>query len=226
MKGMAHGSMPGMAPGGAPAMQHGGKSGMMPGGKCMCGMMRGGHGAMMGRMGAGHPGKGPGPRGMHGLMKPFHVWLGRLMAHRADIGLNPEQLDLIDEATTAHLSAAVRGKAEVRALHIQLKRLLRKTPVDLAAADARLKESADLTYQLQREGVRLYARILEILTDAQKAQAAEVIGSPFPSPWESMQMTAPPDTEADADPASPAAEEAPSDDLKGSDPHAGHAQAS
>ena len=179
----------------------------------------------MGRRGAGHPGKGPGSRGMHGLMKPFHVWLGRLMVHRDVIGLNPEQLDQIDEAATVHLSAAVRRKAEVRAVHIQLKRLLRQTPVDIAAADALLKESADLKYQLQREGIRLYARVLEILTDPQKAKTAEVIGSPFPTPWESMQMGASPDTEADSD-ASSSSEEALAEDAKGSGPHAGHATAS
>jgi len=226
--GMMYGGKPGMMAGGKRkcGMMHGGKPGMMAGGKCKCGMMHGGHGAKVGRMGSGHPGKGLGPRGMRGLMKPFHVWLGRLMVHRDVIGLNPEQLDQIDEATTAHLSAAVRRKAEVRALHIQLKRLLRQVPVDLAAADTLLKESADLKFQLQREGVRLYARVLEILTDPQKAKAADVIGSPFPTPWESMQMSVSPDTEADSDASSPSAEAAPVEDPKGFDPHAGHATAS
>ncbi|MFW6373625.1 MAG: hypothetical protein ACOC3W_07995, partial [Thermodesulfobacteriota bacterium] len=36
------------------------------------------------------------------------------------------------------------------------------------------------------EGIRLYSDLLNMLTDQQKAKVEEIIGTPFPAPWEKM----------------------------------------
>jgi Spy/CpxP family protein refolding chaperone len=121
-----------------------------------------------------------------GLMRPLHTWIGCLMAYSQEIGLLPDQVKQLDDVITDHLMSFIRKQAEVRALRVQLSHALRARSIDLQSVEAILKEIADQGSQLQMEGVRVYAQILELLTEEQESKAGEMIGTPFAPPWEGI----------------------------------------
>ena len=121
-----------------------------------------------------------------GLMRPLHSWIGCLMAYSQEIGLSPDQVKQLDDVITNHLMSFIRKQAEVRALRVRLSHALRARSIDLQSVEAILIEIADQGSQLQMGGVRVYARVLELLTEEQKFNAGELIGTPFASPWEGM----------------------------------------
>jgi hypothetical protein len=149
------------------------------------------HGRM--RMGAGAE------TGLSFFMAPFHRWMNLLMAHREVLGLSPEQVDQVDAAVTEHLKVAVRGQAEIQAQLIELKHSLRGPAMNLQAIESLLKNVSDRQLQLQSEGVRLYDKILNtILTEEQKKKTRELIGGPFPTPWQQMTDMPSPHSKDDA----------------------------
>jgi hypothetical protein len=161
------------------------------------GMMHRGVHHMMGEKGVGMG--MPGMRGcrMHErcmgmaaqqIMAPFHRWLGKLTAHRQDIGLTSEQMDKLDAMVTEHLQFAIVKMAESRALQVQLRHLLRQEPLEMPAVENLLKQITEHDFNLQLEGVKLYNQVLQMLTDQQREKATELIGTPFPPPWENMLM--------------------------------------
>jgi len=170
----------------APAHQGGG---MMPGmmGKMMQGMMPGMRQGMHG-MGGGPMGMKGMMWGMRGMMRSFHTWIGKLMSNSKNLGLSTEQINRLEEAVTEHLKRAILNRAEARALQVDLMQALRKKTVDLQSVEVLLKKIVDHDFQLQMDGIRLYTRMLQVLTAEQRAKAEEVIGTPFPPFWEVMSM--------------------------------------
>jgi Spy/CpxP family protein refolding chaperone len=161
-------------------MGHGGKRGGVKGHgimgeKMMCGrMMPGMHGHRL--------------CGMFWLMKPFHAWIAQVMANQQDLGLSPEQVQQLEGAITEHLKKAVRNRAEAQVLRIDLAQALREKSIDLPGVKDLLKKVADQDTELQVQGIELYVQVLQLLTDQQKEKVMELIGPPFPSPWENMAM--------------------------------------
>ncbi|MCF8143551.1 MAG: periplasmic heavy metal sensor [Deltaproteobacteria bacterium] len=124
--------------------------------------------------------------GEHALMEPFHRWMGCLMSRWEVLDLSPEQKGAMDDALTRHLMAAIRFRAEARALGISLKHALRKDPLDLQSIENLVRKLTDQEFALLMEGIRLYEEVLGILTSAQREKIEEIIGSPFPPPWKDM----------------------------------------
>jgi hypothetical protein len=166
-----------------------GKAGMMQGGK-----HKGMHGMMQGKKHDGmgmHDGMGrqemAGAHEMHGmrdLMGHFHGWMHRLMANRQAVGLTPEQLDQIDLAMAEHRKFALRSQAEAAVLRIDLKRGLRQKSPDLKSLETLVKGIGEQETKTEMEGIRLYASVLNMLTPEQRAKVDDLVGTPFPRPWE------------------------------------------
>jgi Spy/CpxP family protein refolding chaperone len=188
---------PGMGPGMGPGQGMGRHSGMhgncpkMGGGRMRgdCPKMAGG---MRGR-GAGMARGGPSAGKGDGLAGSLHRWFAGLMAARSRIGLTDEQETKLDDAMTAHRKFAVRKQAEIRTTEIDLAQVLRRKPLDLARAEALIRQVATLQGELRIEGIQLYDTVWNMLSEAQRASAISRIGGPFPDPWESD------DAEDDAD---------------------------
>jgi len=124
--------------------------------------------------------------GAYAIMGPFHEWIGCLMTERSILELRPDQKDQMDDLLTRHLMAAVRGRAEARALQMELKHALRKETVDLQAIEPLLRKITDQEFELLKEGIQLYKEVIGILTAGQREKMEEMIGSPFPPPWHGM----------------------------------------
>jgi len=122
--------------------------------------------------------------GMRGLMGHFHGWMNRLMANRQAVGLTPEQLEQIDLAMAEHRKFALRSHAEAAALRIDLKRELRKKSPDLKSVETLVRNIAEEETKTEMEGIRAYASVLNMFTDEQRAKVDELVGTPFPRPWE------------------------------------------
>jgi len=162
-------------------MGHGGKEGGVKGRGIMGAKMM--HGRMMPGM------HGHGMCGMFWLMKPFHAWIAQVMANQQDLGLSPEQVQQLEGAVAEHLKKAVRNRAEAQVLRVDLAQALREKSIDLPGVRDQLKKLADQDTDLQVQGIELYVHVLQLLTDQQKGKVMELIGPPFPFPWESMAMS-------------------------------------
>ena len=124
--------------------------------------------------------------GAYALMRPFHQWMAGLMCRQGSLNLTAGQKEDLDNALTGHLKAAIRGRAEARALQIDLKYSLRKEPLDLPSIEKQVQKLTEQEASLMMEGIKLYKEVLGILNAAQRAQVEETIGSPFSPPWKDM----------------------------------------
>ena len=161
-------------------MGHGAKRAGVKGRGMMGGKMM--HGRMLPGM------HGHGMCGMFWLMKPFHAWIAQVMANQQDLGLSPEQVQQLEGAITEHLKKAVRNRAEAQVLRVDLAQALREKSINLPGVKDLLKKLADQDTEIQVQGIELYVRVLQWLTDQQKKKVMGLIGPPFPYPWESMAM--------------------------------------
>lgn len=121
---------------------------------------------------------------------PFHRWIACLMAQRGLLGLSSGQISELDDLISEHLQSAIRGQAEIRALQVELRRILRQDSVDMQSVEALLGKISKQELELQIEGFRMYRSVLDLLTTEQRQKARDLIGTPFPAPWEEMQRAA------------------------------------
>jgi hypothetical protein len=156
----------------APAMMGGG--GMMMGKGMMYGRKTGGYGYHMRRATGSN------------LVSSFHRWMKGFMAHKSLFDLSSDQMNKLEDLLAEHLKSAIRKKAEIRVLRVDLIQKLRKDPMDLKGAEDLLKMIYGKKIELQMEGIQLYSQVMQVLTDQQKAKVKEILGSPFCTPWESM----------------------------------------
>ncbi len=138
-------------------------------------------------MGASHcpMGKGRGMMG-GGLMRDFHQWMKQFMAHRSLFDLTPEQMTRLDDIIMGHMKNAIQNKADIRVAKVDLRQMIRQTPMDLSTVENQLNQVESLKTDFQMEVIRLYSDLLNMLNDQQKAKVEEIIGTPFPAPWEKM----------------------------------------
>jgi hypothetical protein len=139
-----------------------------------------------------HPGMGPHRAGVEfgPFMASFHRWIGSLMAQSGPIELTFQQINQVDDLISKHLQSAIRGHAEIRALQVELKRMLRGDTVDMQSVEGILGKISRQELDLQVEGFRMYRSVLDALTSEQKQKARDLIGNPFPAPWEEMTKAA------------------------------------
>lgn len=121
-----------------------------------------------------------------GLMMQLHNWMKQFMAHRQLFDLSSQQMDQLDNAIMGHLKNAIQNKADIQVQMIELRQMLRQVPMDLNGLEGQLNRIADLKARLQLEGLRLYSELMNMLEDQQREKVIEIIGTPFPAPWEKM----------------------------------------
>ena len=140
--------------------QHGG--GMMLG---PCGMCGKGPGTMPMMGGHGHGAKHPSSTS---LTKMLHQW-GRLFFVQKDqLGLTEEQLDEIESILTSHIKDAIRKKADLKVLLIEIQEVLVEENIDLKAVGKKLKAMEALNTEMAMEGVRTLKKALAVLTPEQQ----------------------------------------------------------
>jgi Spy/CpxP family protein refolding chaperone len=123
------------------------------------------------------------------LTRSFHKWMKGFMAHKSLFDLSSDQMNKLEDLLAEHLKSAIRKKAEIRVLRVDLIQTLRKEPMDVKAAEDLLKKIYGEKTELQVEGIQLYSQVMQFLNDQQKAKVKEILGSPFCTPWESMRVT-------------------------------------
>ncbi len=171
-----------------PMMRHGMHGGMAKGGmhgKKMMGGMQGMQ-RMQGMRGQMSPCPMFQTQKKDGVMIQLHQWMKQFMAHRNLFGLSREQTARLDELMTTHIKAAIQKKSDIRIQMMDLQQLLRQSPIDLEAVENHLKKMGELTAGFQMEGLELYSALRDLLDDQQKDKVEEIVGSPFPAPWERM----------------------------------------
>lgn len=127
-------------------------------------------------------------RGVHAFMGPFHRWMGCLISHRTCFNLTPVQLERMDDAVTRHLMSVMRNQAEAKALQLELKHALRKEKIGLKTVEGLVQKLTQQESDLLMEGINLYTEVLNTLTADQRIKVREIIGDPFPPPWEDMAL--------------------------------------
>jgi hypothetical protein len=124
--------------------------------------------------------------GVYALMGPFHRWMGCLISHQTCFNLTPVQLERMDDAVTRHLMSVTRSQAEARALKLDLKHALRKEKIELNTVEGLVQKLTHQESDMLMEGIKLYTEVLNTLTADQRMKVREIIGGPFPPPWEDM----------------------------------------
>jgi Spy/CpxP family protein refolding chaperone len=141
----------------ANAQMHGGMGG--PGkGMMMEGMGPGGMGMMQG-MGGGM------------MMADDHA----LWKHVMDLNLDEKQTAAIKAVRTKTMKDMIRKKADQQILHIELKDLLDKDPVDMKAVEALVKKCESIRTEMLLAHIRMREEVKALLTAEQKKKLKEML---------------------------------------------------
>ena len=146
----------------ASAQMMGGGSGTtgMMGTMPMTGMMGSGAGPAMG----GCPGMGAQPT----AFDPERPWITFALAHAKDLGLSDEQIKQLGGLRDEFLTEAGRLVQDIRTGENALAQLYGQTPVDLAAVEAKIKETAGREAELRILRLKTLQKGAALLTDEQR----------------------------------------------------------
>ena len=136
-------------------------------------------GAMMGSGMMGGKGSGMmpmmgrcGSERMHsrsmGLMGMLHQWGRHFFVQKDQLGLTEDQLDEIESILTSHIKYAIRKKADLKVLLIEIQEVLVKEKIELKAVEKKLKAMEALNTEMAMEGVRTLKKALAVLTPEQQ----------------------------------------------------------
>ncbi|MGD9022772.1 MAG: periplasmic heavy metal sensor [Deltaproteobacteria bacterium] len=121
--------------------------------------------SMKGEPGPGHGGKHPSSAS---LMKILHRWGRDLFAQSDKLGLTEQQTGEIESILTSHVKAAIRKKADLKVLLIEIQELLVQEDVDLKEVKNKLKAMEALNTELTMEGIETLQKALAVLTPEQQ----------------------------------------------------------
>ncbi len=129
------------------------------------GMMRQGHGPMMGGGTMGHGKMGyPGTS----LKRILHLWIRLLFSQKDELGATEAQLDKIQSLINDHMKETIRMKAERRVIGIELRELLAKNELDLSEIEKRIKSMANLKAEMDLSGIRTFEKVKNVLSGEQR----------------------------------------------------------
>lgn len=117
------------------------------------------------RGGAQEHGKGYGMRGHHGGAGHF---LRHLLMHQKEIGLNEDQIAKINAIQLELDKTRIRTEAEVQVAERELDALVPDAKADLAAIEAKLKQSGALQASLRLAAIKAKRDALALLTPEQR----------------------------------------------------------
>jgi len=119
--------------------------------------------AMCGK-GMGHMDKGMGMECMHMGMAEEHPIMGKLMS----LGLDEKQMAEIRDIHFAFKKDAIKKKADIEVAELELRGILGKDPVDLTAAEAKIKQIEALKADMEMQHIKSIEEIKGKLTPEQR----------------------------------------------------------
>lgn len=121
----------------------------------------------------GHGSGGHGSMGGHG-MGMMHSSTGHLirhlLKHEKDIGLTADQVAKLKDMQLNLDKARIRAEADIQIAERELKALTEDEKSDLAAIEAKLKQSEDLQVGLRMTSIKARRDVLGLLTPEQRAK--------------------------------------------------------
>ena len=121
--------------------------------------------------------QGRGGMGMPGRMgDPVERPLITIMLHhRTELGLTPEQVTRLEAIRGEFAREAIRRDADIRIAELDLGTLLEQDPVDLAKAEAKTREVAQLRVDLRIARLRAVEQGKAVLTADQRARLQSML---------------------------------------------------
>ncbi len=110
--------------------------------------------------------------GGDGFMRQGHRMWDRLK----DLGLDEKQKEAIKEIKTRAEKDTVRKRADIKVARIELRDILQKDPVDMKAAEAKLKQLESMRTDLRLSHIKTREEIRAQLTPDQKKKLKEDLG--------------------------------------------------
>ena len=125
------------------------------------------------------PGMGPGGPGLSPTERPL---ITMMLHHRSDLGLTDEQVGRLEALRGDFAREAIRRDAEIRIAELDLAALLEGDPVDVAKAEAKIREVAQLRADLRVARLRTIEQGKAVLTAEQKARLQSLLGGGMHGP--------------------------------------------
>lgn len=142
-----------------------------------CQMAMGGGGCPM-SMGGGCP-KG-------GWVGSFHDWMKNFVIHADLFNLSDQQTQQLEGKFVDQMKNVIKTKADIQLMKIDLIQALRKEPIQLKSVRDTMNKIAGKKVDMKMTFLDLYSQIMQMLDKNQQQKVKEVLGSPFPMPWEHM----------------------------------------
>lgn len=121
----------------------------------------------------GHAGGGHSAMGGHG-MGMMHSSTGHLirhlLKHEKEIGLTPDQVTKLKEIQLNLDKTRIKTEADIQVAERELKALTDDEKSDLAAIEAKLKQSEDLQVALRMTSIKTRREVLGLLTPEQRTK--------------------------------------------------------
>jgi Spy/CpxP family protein refolding chaperone len=122
--------------------------------------------------------QGRGGMGMPGRMMGDPVerpLITIMLHHRTELGLTPEQVTRLEAIRGEFAREAIRRDADIRIAELDLGTLLEQDPVDLAKAEAKTREVAQLRVDLRIARLRAVEQGKAVLTADQRARLQSML---------------------------------------------------
>lgn len=123
--------------------------------------------------GYAHGGSGHGTMGNHS-MGMMHRGAGHLirhlLKHEAEIGLTADQVAKLKDIQLSLDKARIKAEADIQIAEREVKALTDDEKSDLAAIEAKLKQSEDLQVALRMTSVKTRREVMAVLTPEQRAK--------------------------------------------------------
>lgn len=107
----------------------------------------------------------PGPYGPTAMDRPL---ISMMLHHRGALGLSPQQVEALERVRDEFRREAIRKGADLQVAELDLERLSARSPVDLAAVEAKVREIERLRADLRLGRIRAIAEGRAQLTAEQR----------------------------------------------------------
>lgn len=122
----------------------------------------------------GHTGGGHSAMGGHGMGGMMHSSTGHLirhlLKHEKDIGLTADQVAKLKDIQLNLDKTRIKAEADIQVAERELKALTDDEKSDLAAIEAKLKQSEDMQVGLRLTSIKTKREVLGLLTSEQRAK--------------------------------------------------------
>jgi Spy/CpxP family protein refolding chaperone len=100
-----------------------------------------------------------------------------MLHHRAELGLNPEQVGRLETLRADFAREAIRRDADIRIAELDLAGLLDREPLDFSKVEAKVREVSQLRGELRIARLRAIEQGKAVLTSEQRTRLQTVLSS-------------------------------------------------